>query len=61
MLKNRYSILKNINVGVQYVPLIMVACCVLHKLRRIENDARVVEGEELEDATLNDIKINRPR
>ena len=39
----------------------MVACCVLHKLCRIENDVRVLDGEELEDATLNDIKLNRPR
>jgi hypothetical protein len=48
-------------VGVQYAPLIMIACCVLHKSCRIKNDTRVVEGEELEDATLNDINLNRPR
>jgi hypothetical protein len=60
-LKNRWSILKNINVGVQYAPLIMVACCVLPNTCRIKNNTRVVEGEELEDATLNDINLNRPR
>ena len=61
ILKNRWSILKNINVGVQYAPLIMVACCVLHNFCRIKNDTRVVEREELEDATLNDINLNMPR
>ena len=49
------------NVGVQYAPLIMVACCVLHNFCRIKNDTRIVEGEELEDATLNYINLNRPR
>ena len=47
--------------GVQYAPLIMVAYCVLHNFCRIENDTRVVKGEELEDVTLNDINLNRPR
>ena len=61
ILKNRWSILKNINVGVQYAYLIMVACCVLHNFCHIKNDTRVVEGEELEDATLNDINVNKPR
>ena len=39
----------------------MVVCCVLHKFYCIKNDNRVVDGEELEDATLNDINLNRPR
>ena len=60
-LKDRLFILKNINVGVQYALLIMIACCVLHNFCRIKNDTRVVDGEELEDATLNDINLNRPR
>ena len=60
-LKNRLFVLKNINVGVQYAPLIMIAYCVLHNFCRIKNDTRVVDGEELEDATLNDINLNRPR
>ena len=47
--------------GVQYAPLIMVAYCVLHNFCRIKNDTRVVKGEELEDVTLNDINLNRPR
>ena len=47
--------------GVQYAPLIMVACCVLYNFCRIKNDTRVVDGEELEDAKLNDINLNRPR
>ena len=49
------------NVGVQYAPLIIVACCVLHNFCRIKIDTRIVEGEELEDATLNDINSNRSR
>ena len=61
ILKNKWFILKNINVGVQYAPLIMVACCVLYNFCRIKNDTRVVDGEELEDAKLNDINLNRPR
>ena len=39
----------------------MVACCVLHNFRRIKNDTKIVEGEELENATLNNIDSNRPR
>jgi predicted transcriptional regulator len=38
-----------------YAPLILVACC------RIKNDTTFVEGEELEDATLNDINLIKPR
>ena len=49
------------NVGVQYAPLIMVACCVLHNFCHIKNDTRIVKGEELEAATLNDINLKRPR
>jgi hypothetical protein len=40
----------------------MVVCCVLHNFCRIKNATRVVDGEELEDGTLNDvINLNRPR
>ena len=39
----------------------MVACCVLHNFYCIKNDTRVVVGEELEYATLNDINLNKPR
>ena len=49
------------NVWVQYASLIMVASCVLRNFCRIKNDTRIVEGEELENATLNDINLNRPR
>ena len=38
----------------------MVACCVLHNFCCIKNDTRVVVGEELEYATLNDINLNKP-
>ena len=48
------------NVGVQYAPLIMVVCCVLHNFCRIKNNTSVVEGNELKDATLNNINLNRP-
>ena len=61
ILKNRWFILKNINVGVQYAIIIMVACCVLNNFYHIKKDTRVVEGDELEDATLNDINLNRLR
>jgi hypothetical protein len=40
--------------GVQYVALLFIACCNI-------NDTKVVEGEELEDATLNDINLKQPR
>jgi hypothetical protein len=36
ILKNRWFIIRNINVGVQCAPLIMVACCVLHNFCRIK-------------------------
>ena len=61
ILKNRWSILKNINVGVQYAPLIMVACCVLHNFCCVKNNIIVVEGNELKDVTLNDINLNKPK
>ena len=40
------------NVGVQYAPPIMIACCALYKYCRAKNEPRVVKEEELEDATL---------
>ena len=61
ILKNRWFILKNMNAGVQYAPLIMVVCCILRNFSRIKNETRVVKGEELEDVTLNDINLNKLR
>ena len=61
ILKNRWSNLRKHKCGGTNVPLIMVACCVLHNLCCIKNDTRVVDREELEDATLNDINLNMPR
>ena len=55
ILKNRCSILKNMNVGTQYAPLKMVACCILHNLCHIKNETKIVE--ELKDGTLNDINL----
>ena len=49
------------NVGVQCAPLMMVVCCVLHNFCHMKNDTRIVEGENLEDETLNDINLNGSR
>ena len=30
LLKNKFGILANLNVGLKYAPIVIIACCILH-------------------------------
>jgi hypothetical protein len=51
----------NFNNRVKYAPLIIKVCCLVYNFYSIINHIRFVEGEELEDTSLNGIELNEPR
>jgi hypothetical protein len=38
ILKNKFQILRNLNMGLEYAPIIIIACCILHNFLIEEGD-----------------------
>ncbi|KAI4367626.1 hypothetical protein MLD38_023341 [Melastoma candidum] len=49
LLKGRWKILQNLDVGINHVPQTIVACCVLHNLCQIAREPEPVMGKELDE------------